>query len=530
VSGERALPEQASLRYLKLEAKRRRAAGEFPTLHDAQRAIAREHGHRSWAALREAVGAAEAAAEGEGHAVAQLRWIVARFRDAGTPGWLAPGEDELREHFAGEFLAVTPPDRLVAVIAGVGPELRGDLVIAGATPFTAQAVLAGRLINAATETRPPHRLTALQPRPLGERISDLRTSAPPTMTAGQVPVEVPALAARAVAQFGLVGLALAGGHAREEAWATATGWASLERPEPLRTDHVFPACAVTMAVTAVAVLCLAAGGRLRLDDRANSHLTAVRLADDAVTVRELLAHTAGVSDPAELSAPAIAPLAALTGPVVACTGKRGAFRGSHTGYAALGEIIAGCTGLPYEEAASRLVLRPLGMRQSRFLARWPDGPAPEPGAAADYPAVTGYEVAAGETFRPLDGMVCVFPAAGGLWSTAADLVRFALGWPSLLPRSLTAQALRPHATQPNGVGVGLGWAVNERAAVAGIVGNGPGTAASLLVDLDGRHACAALANREILLDPVLGQVFALLRGPGPRGDGDGTGKTSARSD
>ena len=44
VSGERALPEQASLRYLKVEAKRRRAAGEFPTLHHAQLAIAREHG------------------------------------------------------------------------------------------------------------------------------------------------------------------------------------------------------------------------------------------------------------------------------------------------------------------------------------------------------------------------------------------------------------------------------------------------------------------------------------------------------
>ena len=36
VSGERALPEQASLRYLKLEAKRRRAAGEFTSLHHAQ--------------------------------------------------------------------------------------------------------------------------------------------------------------------------------------------------------------------------------------------------------------------------------------------------------------------------------------------------------------------------------------------------------------------------------------------------------------------------------------------------------------
>ena len=52
-----------------------------------------------------------------------------------------------------------------------------------------------------------------------------------------------------------------------------------------------------MAVTAVAVLRLAAAGRLRLDDRANSYLTAIRLADDAVTIRELLTHTAGVTDP-----------------------------------------------------------------------------------------------------------------------------------------------------------------------------------------------------------------------------------------
>ena len=49
----RELPGQPSLRYLKVEAKRRLSAGEFPTLHDAQLAIAREHGLPSWAALKE---------------------------------------------------------------------------------------------------------------------------------------------------------------------------------------------------------------------------------------------------------------------------------------------------------------------------------------------------------------------------------------------------------------------------------------------------------------------------------------------
>jgi CubicO group peptidase (beta-lactamase class C family) len=44
-----------------------------------------------------------------------------------------------------------------------------------------------------------------------------------------------------------------------------------------------------------AVLLLAADGRLGLDDPAYDQLRAVRLADDAVTVRELLTCTGGVN-------------------------------------------------------------------------------------------------------------------------------------------------------------------------------------------------------------------------------------------
>jgi CubicO group peptidase (beta-lactamase class C family) len=256
-----------------------------------------------------------------------------------------------------------------------------------------------------------------------------------------------------------------------------------------------------MAVTAVAVLCLAAAGRLRLDAPANSYLTAVRLSDDAATVRELLTHTAGVADPAELIAPHVPPLASVTGPAFACAGKRGTFALSHAGYAALGEIIAALTGLAYQEAVARLVLRPLGMSRSRF-------PASEPGG----PAVTGYDVAADATFTPLASVTCVFPAAGGLCTTAADLARLGLGWSSLLPRSLAAQALRPHVRLPNGVQAGLGWMVNESAGLAGLGGDGPGAAASLLVSLDGRHASAALANRQIIIEHVNSNVLRVLSG------------------
>jgi CubicO group peptidase (beta-lactamase class C family) len=511
VSGERALPEQASLRYLKVEAKRRRTAGEFRTLHDAQLAIAREYGQPSWTALRQAIDAAG----GEGHALTQLRWIAARFAGTGEPGWIAPGEEELREHFTAKFLTAVPPDRLVAIITELGPALRAELTVAFDRPFIAQGRLAGYLVMGETEPRAPYRLSGVMARRLGERISDGRAAGPATAVSGTAPATAAETAETAVAQLGLAGLALAGASTTGQTWTTATGWASLERAEPLQADHSFPAHQVTMPVTAVAVLRLAAAGRLRLDATANSYLSAVRLTDDAVTVRELLTHTAGVIDPAQLSARAVPPLETVTGPAFGCSGRRGTFSLSHAGYAALGEIIAGVTGLPFQEAVSRLVLRPLGMNRSQFPADGPDGPATGPAVTAGGRPVTGYDVGAEGKFTPVEPAVCVFSAAGGLWTTAADLARFGLGWSSLLPRSLASQALRPHVRTLSGVWAGLGWMVNEPIGLAGFGGHAPGAIASLLLSLDGRHACAALANRQIIIEQVNSTVLRLLTGCEP---------------
>src|ERR1700677_3497051 len=61
--GSRSLPSRPSLRYLRLEAKRRLAAGELPALHDAYTAIAREHGLPSWTALKQQICTQAAQAE-----------------------------------------------------------------------------------------------------------------------------------------------------------------------------------------------------------------------------------------------------------------------------------------------------------------------------------------------------------------------------------------------------------------------------------------------------------------------------------
>jgi hypothetical protein len=131
--GSRSLPGRPSLRYLKLEAKRRLAAGEFPALHDAQAAIAREHGQPSWAALKQLICGQP---EPESQALAQLRWVIARFRDAGELSWTPPGDNEMRQHVGGPVLAETPASQLIATIIQMAPVLREELVVMAQAPLS----------------------------------------------------------------------------------------------------------------------------------------------------------------------------------------------------------------------------------------------------------------------------------------------------------------------------------------------------------------------------------------------------------
>ena len=52
MSEPRSLPHRPDLRHLRDEAKRRRKAGEFPSIALAQLAVAREYGFRSWPRLK----------------------------------------------------------------------------------------------------------------------------------------------------------------------------------------------------------------------------------------------------------------------------------------------------------------------------------------------------------------------------------------------------------------------------------------------------------------------------------------------
>jgi Beta-lactamase len=136
----RAGHRQKRLRYLKLEAKRRLAAGEFSALHEAHLAIAREHGMPNWVALKRSCELGQ-----EGHAVPQIKWVTSRFADADDPAWTPPAESELREHFADAFLGKIPPDKLVPLLVHRVAGVREDLTMLITSTAVLRLVAGGRL-------------------------------------------------------------------------------------------------------------------------------------------------------------------------------------------------------------------------------------------------------------------------------------------------------------------------------------------------------------------------------------------------
>jgi CubicO group peptidase (beta-lactamase class C family) len=500
-ANSRSLPGRPNLRHLKLEAKRRVAAGEFPTLHEAQAAIAREHGLPNWAVLKQHISENQ-----DSHALDQLRWVVSRFAGAGEPGWTAPAADELNQHFDERFLSAIPPPALIEAIGRIADELRdGELVVIRQTPLQAYVELEGVQYIAIAEADPPYRLAGLRALPVGSRVRDQRIANAPVRTQGEVPAGVADIAEQAVAELGLTALLLAGGDpGAQEGWVLAQGRADLDRGEALDPGHRFPVPGATALVTATAVLRLVADGAISsLDSRANDHLTSIRMADDTITVRELLSHTAGVDNPTEMYADAVPDLRQLMGPVVACTGPRGTVHPSNGGIAVLGQLLADVTAMPYAEAATQLVLEPLELKDSFFPARAPD-----------FNTVTGYHLTLEGRFEPVPARIPTLQAVAGLWSTGADLVRLGLGWSSLLPEALAHEALTPQTDPgPGGARVGLGWLITPRGDVATHAGTNVDATATVTCRIRDQRTHVVLTSRLIPVNSIEARLLRAWTNP-----------------
>jgi len=153
--------------------------------------------------------------------------------------------------------------------------------------------------------------------------------------------------------------------------------------------------------------------------------------------------------------------------------------------------------MSYPQAAERLVLTPLGMRDSRF----PAGRADIARDQADGGAATSYTVTLDGVIEPFPPQVCTIQAAAGLWSTGADLVRLGTGWPSLLPAALAREAFTSQARpDPSGVRVGLGLILDGGTAAHG--GAGVDTVALLRTRVRDLRTFVVLTSRAVSVESL----------------------------
>jgi CubicO group peptidase (beta-lactamase class C family) len=319
------------------------------------------------------------------------------------------------------------------------------------------------------------------------------------------------LARELVRRGDVPGLALAfveGGDGETEVF----GLADRARRAALTPGHVFQAASLAKCVTAWALARLAEQGRLDLDAPIERYLPRGALSargfDPArITARRLLSHTGGISLP---DIPRIEPGREPPPLDVRVIGPAGRFRYSGGGYALLARSIEEISGERFADHVARNVLEPLAMRRSSF----------DPSSPLAQDAATGHD----ERGAPLPFYRYGVPAAAGLFSTAADLARFAAahfpgpdGEPAgrgvLAPRTIATLIAPSTGTQrEDGLWAeyGLGYEVERLAGGRMLVGHhgvNRGWRALLAIEPARHRALVALANSDAAM-PALDALFA----------------------
>ncbi|MCV2458016.1 beta-lactamase family protein [Streptomyces sp. ICN988] len=254
---------------------------------------------------------------------------------------------------------------------------------------------------------------------------------------------------------------------------------------------------ITKTFTAVLVLRLRDEGVLDLGDPLEKHLPGTKAGE--ATIAELLAHSGGLA--AESPAPwwertpgSLRPeLADVLGeqPLLHPVGRRHHY--SNPGYTLLGALVEKLRGAPWEEVLQREVLDPLGLERTALRPS-----APHAGGWAVHPWA---DVMLAE---PIEDLGLMAPA-GQLWSTTADLARFAVflmrGDDNVLGvetvREMRAPAAPAEAADVvDGAAYGLGLQLQRRDGrlLVGHSGSLPGFLANLTIDVEDDVAAVVLTN------------------------------------
>ncbi|MEU9088925.1 serine hydrolase domain-containing protein [Streptomyces sp. NPDC048428] len=274
-------------------------------------------------------------------------------------------------------------------------------------------------------------------------------------------------------------------------------------------DTQFRIGSLTKTFTAVLVMRLRDEGLLDLGDPLEKHLPGTGVGD--VTIHQLLGHSAGLG--AESPEPWWERTPGSLRPALADVlgdqsrmhppGRRHHY--SNPGYTLLGALIEAARGASWAEVLRNEVLEPLGMHRTS-----PQAQAPHAGGWAVHPWA---DVMLPE---PAEDLGLMAPA-GQLWSTTADLLRFAAfladGDDRVLAAASVAEMKEPAAPPEAGgwdghYGLGLQVVRRKGRTLIGHTGSLPGFLAALWFSAEDDVAVVVFAN--VTSGVVIGEVAAEL--------------------
>ena len=304
----------------------------------------------------------------------------------------------------------------------------------------------------------------------------------PSRSPGTSPDSTPTrkIIAAAVAGAHVPGVVAAAGRgpATLATWVAGQADSTPGRSRAMTAGTVFDLASLTKVVaTTMATLALAGQRRLGLGDPVTRYLPGFASSAGPagpVTLWHLLTHTAGLPDTRKFyewcgtREELLRDLAATL--LSAPPGTQVTY--SDLGFIALGEIVAQVAGQPLDQAVRRLVTEPLGMTGTGYNLAGPPGRFAATERRADGTCWTG--IVHDENARLMGGVA----GHAGLFSTVADLARFAGWWVSAADGPVPARLRRvAESSQTAGLGGcrGLGWVcAGDRFDILG--GHWPGSA------------------------------------------------------
>lgn len=245
------------------------------------------------------------------------------------------------------------------------------------------------------------------------------------------------------------------------AWSKSYGVVEAGRTQPVTAHTLFQAGSISKPVTATTTMYYVQRGQLSLDENVNSRLATWKVPDneftarEKVTLRRLMSHSAGLTVHGFPGYAIHEPVPTLvqifngekpanTAPIRVDITPGTRFRYSGGGTTVMQQLLVDVFHKPFPQLVRETVLDKIGMRESTY-----EQPLPAARAAL---AATGHRW----NGKPVEGKWHIYPemAAAGLWTTPADLARFAIeiakawnGQSKLLSRETAHAMLTPQIEQ-----------------------------------------------------------------------------------